>query len=163
MPFSKVYSLRKWILRSSTKHSQRPFQLLASIQVNLSFPSTSLWCPHLLTWIFRDPLNGAWCDSLYHPDHPWLDPDVEEFEEMTPCGPDNNFYSSAGAHFTSDYRTCQFWSLHMEWWYYLPHYHISVWYCDGTGGKSKLQFQTKWSRICLVGIGLVKSVSGKNG
>jgi len=38
---------------------------------------------------FRDPLNGAWCDNLYFPD-------VEEFEELTPCGEDNNFYSSAG-------------------------------------------------------------------
>ena len=37
----------------------------------------------------RDPLNGAWCDNLYFPD-------VEEFEVLTPCGEDNNFYSSAG-------------------------------------------------------------------
>ena len=37
----------------------------------------------------RDPLNGAWCDNLYFPD-------VEELEELTPCGEDNNFYSSAG-------------------------------------------------------------------
>lgn len=39
--------------------------------------------------MIRDPLNGAWCDNLYFPD-------VEEFEELTPCGEDNNFYSSAG-------------------------------------------------------------------
>ena len=39
--------------------------------------------------MIRDPLNGAWCDNLYFPD-------VEELEELTPCGEDNNFYSSAG-------------------------------------------------------------------
>ena len=34
---------------------------------------------------FRDPDNGFWCDTLR------LDSDI-----MTPCGPNNNFYSSAG-------------------------------------------------------------------
>ena len=34
---------------------------------------------------YRDSLNGFWFDSLA------LDLDV-----MTPCGPDNNFYSAAG-------------------------------------------------------------------
>merc|ERR1712066_404485 len=50
---------------------------------------------HFNFWrAFRDPLNGAWCDSLYPPDHPWMDPDKEDYEELTPCGEDNNFYSS---------------------------------------------------------------------
>jgi len=35
--------------------------------------------------LFRDPKNGFWCDSL------WISTDI-----VTPCGPDNNFYSSAG-------------------------------------------------------------------
>merc|ERR1712222_223572 len=36
---------------------------------------------------FRDPLNGAWCDSLHFAD---------DDDELTPCGEGNNFYSSAG-------------------------------------------------------------------
>ena len=44
---------------------------------------------HYKQIMIRDPLNGAWCDNLYFPD-------VEELEELTPCGEDNNFYSSAG-------------------------------------------------------------------
>ena len=36
-------------------------------------------------FIFRDPENGFWCDTLR------LNQQV-----MTPCGPNNNFYSSAG-------------------------------------------------------------------
>merc|ERR1712012_1181667 len=44
---------------------------------------------------FRDPLNGAWCDNLYFPD-------VEELEELTPCGEDNNFYSSVGMGLVSE-------------------------------------------------------------
>jgi len=35
--------------------------------------------------LFRDPLTGFWCDSL------WISTD-----DVVPCGPDNNFYSSAG-------------------------------------------------------------------
>ena len=61
----------------------------------IPFPLTQVF-PE--TEIIRDPLNGAWCDSLYHPDHPWMDPDKEDYEELTPCGEDNNFYSSAGPH-----------------------------------------------------------------
>ena len=34
---------------------------------------------------FRDPDNGFWCDTLR----------LNE-EVMTPCGPNNNFYSAAG-------------------------------------------------------------------
>ena len=33
---------------------------------------------------FRDPQNGFWCDSMWLSDY------------QTPCGPSNNFYSSAG-------------------------------------------------------------------
>ena len=36
--------------------------------------------------MFRDPLNGAWCDSLHFAGD----------DELTPCGEGNNFYSSAG-------------------------------------------------------------------
>jgi len=36
---------------------------------------------------FRDPLNGAWCDTLRF---------AGEGEEITPCGEGNNFYSCAG-------------------------------------------------------------------
>ena len=34
--------------------------------------------------LFRDSKNGLWCDSLWLSDY------------QTPCGADNNFYSSAG-------------------------------------------------------------------
>ena len=34
--------------------------------------------------LFRDPQNGFWCDSMWLSDY------------QTPCGPSNNFYSSAG-------------------------------------------------------------------
>ena len=34
--------------------------------------------------LFRDQGTGLWCDSLWFADY------------QTPCGPDNNFYSSAG-------------------------------------------------------------------
>ena len=33
---------------------------------------------------FRDPQNGFWCDSMWLSDY------------QTPCGPSNNYYSSAG-------------------------------------------------------------------
>ena len=40
----------------------------------------------LSVWMsFRDPDNGAWCDTLQLNQIP-----------MVPCGPNNNFYSSAG-------------------------------------------------------------------
>ena len=40
----------------------------------------------LSVWMqFRDPDNGAWCDTLRFNQNP-----------MVPCGPNNNFYSSAG-------------------------------------------------------------------
>ena len=43
--------------------------------------------------LFRDPLNGAWCDSLHFAD---------DDDELTPCGEGNNFYSSAGMHLVSE-------------------------------------------------------------
>ena len=73
---------------------------------------------------------------------------LEEFEEMTPCGAANNFYSSAGAR--TDILT-------------FPH-SCEVW------SSKQIASQTKCKRICLVGMGLVKRVSlmmkslcGRNG
>ena len=41
------------------------------------------------TQMLRDPLNGAWCDTLRF---------AGADNELTPCGDGNNFYSSAGLH-----------------------------------------------------------------
>ena len=38
----------------------------------------------LLTFCYRDPLNGFYCDGL------WFNTAI-----LTPCGPNNNFYSAA--------------------------------------------------------------------
>ena len=51
--------------------------LLSGVQQNILDDIVAVWRQ------FRDPDNGFWCDTLF-------------LENLTPCGPSNNFYSSAG-------------------------------------------------------------------
>ena len=55
----------------------------------LHLPKEKIFSDALSVWnSFRDPENGAWCDTLRFTDDPSALVDT--------CGESNNFYSSAG-------------------------------------------------------------------
>ena len=67
------------VLCSYGKEYHENDSLLSGVQQSIMDDIVAVWRQ------FRDPDNGFWCDTLR------LDRDI-----MTPCGPNNNFYSSAG-------------------------------------------------------------------